>query len=121
MAHANAKLTPAGRLLIIQQIQDGYSQAEVARRMYLSRSTVSKWWRRYRDEGLAGLIDRSSTAKRLKHALGEQVIEAICSLRRELGAGPHRLAWELGMARKTLEKCSPKTSRELKRNSGERT
>lgn len=102
MAHANAKLTPAGRLLIIKQLEDGFSQAEVARRMYLSRSTVSKWWRRYREEGLTGLADRPSTAKRLKHALGEDVIEAICALRRELGAGPHRLAWELGMARSTI-------------------
>src|SRR5687768_5995760 len=98
MSHANAKLTPAGRLLVIQQIEDGFSQAEVARRMYLSRSTVSKWWRRYRAEGLAGLEDRPSRAKRLRHALGEEVMEAICALRRELGAGPHRLAWELGMA-----------------------
>ena len=46
MSHPNAKLTPAGRLLIVQQIEDGFSQAEVARRMYLSRSTVAKWWRR---------------------------------------------------------------------------
>jgi transposase InsO family protein len=102
MAHANAKLTPAGRLLIIKQIEDGFSQAEVARRMYLSRSTVSKWWRRYRDEGLEGLNDRPSRARLLRHALGEEVIEAICALRREMGAGPHRLAWELGMARSTI-------------------
>lgn len=102
MSHPNAKLTPAGRLLIIRQLEDGFTQAEVARRMYLSRSTVAKWWRRYKEEGLHGLEDRSSTAKRLKHALGEQVIEAICTLRRELGAGPHRLAWELGIARSTI-------------------
>lgn len=102
MSHANAKLTPAGRLLIIQQIDDGFSQAEVARRMYLSRSTVSKWWRRYQEEGLEGLNDRPSRARHLKHALGEEVIEAICALRRQLGAGPHRLAWELGLARSTI-------------------
>lgn len=102
MSHANAKLTAAGRLLIVQQIQDGFSQAEVARRMYLSRSTVSKWWRRYQEEGLAGLEDRPSRATQLKHALGEDVVAAICALRRELGAGPHRLAWELGMARSTI-------------------
>jgi transposase InsO family protein len=30
------------------------------------------------------------------------VVEAICSLRRELGAGPHRIAYELGMAASTV-------------------
>ena len=102
MTHANAKLTPAGRLLIIEQVKSGFSQSEVARRMYLSRATVGKWWRRYREEGLEGLQDRPSKAKRLAHALDEEVVELICRLRRELGCGPHRLAWELGMARSTI-------------------
>lgn len=102
MTHPNAKLTPAGRLTIIQLLEDGFSQAEVARRLCLSRPTVAKWWRRFREEGLAGLKDRSSRAKHLPHALGEDVVTAICALRRQLGAGPHRLAWELGMARSTV-------------------
>ena len=102
MSHPNAKLTPAGRLTLVQLIQQGFTQAEVARRLCLSRPTVAKWWRRFREEGLAGLKDRTSRAKRHPHALGEEVIAAICRLRRELGAGPHRLAWELGMARSTV-------------------
>lgn len=102
MVHANAKLTPAGRLLIVEQIEAGFSQAEVARRMFLSRATVGKWWRRYRDEGLGGLQDRPSKAKRLPHALGEEVVAIICRLRRELGRGPHRMAGELGLPRSTI-------------------
>lgn len=102
MSHRNAKLTAVGRVGIVSQIEAGYSQAEVARRMSLSRATVNKWWRRYREEGLAGLQDRSSRPKRVAHALGEEIIEAICALRRELGAGPHRLAYELNMARSTV-------------------
>ncbi len=102
MSHRNAKLTAVGRIGIVSQIEAGYSQAEVARRMCLSRATVNKWWRRYREEGLAGLKDRSSRPKRVAHALGEDVIETICTLRRELGAGPHRLAYELNMARSTV-------------------
>lgn len=102
MVHRNAKLTEYGRMLIIQRIEEGWSQAEVAEAQGVSRSTVSKWWRRYRDEGIAGLKDRSSRAHRLPHALGDTVIEAICSLRRELGAGPHRIAFELNMSRSTV-------------------
>lgn len=102
MTHPNAKLTPAGRLTIIQLIQAGFSQAEVARRLCVSRPTVSKWWHRFLEEGLAGLQDRSSRAKHLPHALGQEVIAKICELRRELGAGPHRLAWELKRPRSTI-------------------
>jgi transposase InsO family protein len=51
---------------------------------------------------VAGLQDRSSRARHLHHALGEPVIEAIVRLRRELGCGPHRIAWQLGMAASTV-------------------
>jgi transposase InsO family protein len=102
MSHANAKLNEYGRLLLINRLQEGWTQAEVAEAQGVSRSTVSKWWKRYREEGVAGLKDRSSAPRRLPRALGETVVEAICSLRRELGAGPHRIAYELGMAASTV-------------------
>jgi transposase InsO family protein len=95
MTHANAKLTPAGRLTIIDLIEAGFSQAEVARRLCTSRGTIAKWWKRYREEGTAGLKDRSSRARHLPHALGQDVIDAICQLRRETGYGPHRIAYAL--------------------------
>jgi transposase len=102
MSHPNAKLTGAGRLLLVQRLAAGYTQAEVAELQGVSRSTVAKWARRYREEGVAGLQDRSSRAQRIPHALGEQVMTAICDLRRELGAGPHRLSHELGIAASTV-------------------
>ncbi len=102
MSHANAKLNEYGRLLLVSRLEEGWSQAEVAEAQGVSRSTVAKWWKRYREEGIAGLRDRSSRAKHLPHALGETVVEAICRLRRELGAGPHRIAYHLGMAASTV-------------------
>ena len=102
MSHANAKLTPAGRLLIIQRLDLGWTQAHVAETLGVSRATVSKWRKRYGLEGEAGLKDRSSRALHFPHALGGHVIEAICSLRRELGVGPHRIAYELGLQRSTV-------------------
>lgn len=102
MSHANAKLNEHGRLLLVTRLQEGWTQAEVAEAQGISRSTVAKWWKRYREEGVEGLRDRSSRARRLPHALGETVVEAICTLRRELGAGPHRIAYELGMAASTV-------------------
>lgn len=102
MVHANAKLTLYGRRLIIQRLEQGWRQAEVAESIGVSRSTVAKYAKRYRQEGDAGLADRPSRAHRLQHRLGEPVVEAILRLRRELGAGPHRIAYELGMAASTV-------------------
>lgn len=102
MAHANAKLTLYGRRLIIERLEQGWTQAEVAAAMGVSRSTVAKYAKRFREEGDEGLRDRSSRATRLRHALGEDVVEAIVRLRRELGCGPKRIAYELGMASSTV-------------------
>ena len=85
MVHANAKLTLYGRRLIIQRLEQGWRQAEVAESIGVSRSTVAKYAKRYRQEGDAGLADRPSRAHRLQHRLGEPVVEAILRLRRELG------------------------------------
>lgn len=102
MTHANARLTVHGRRLIIERWESGRTQAEVAESLGVSRSTVAKYIRRYREEGDAGLADRSSRAKQLKHRLGEPVVASILRLRREMGAGPHRIAFELGMAASTV-------------------
>lgn len=102
MSHRNAKLTPAGRLLIVQRIQLGWTQANVAEAQGVSRSTVAKWWKRFHEHGLDGLGDASSCAHRRPHALGQPVVEAILALRQSLGAGPHRIAYELGMAPSTV-------------------
>ena len=52
MAHPDARLTPVTRLEMVREVEAGYSQAEVARRFRVSRPTVAKWWRRYREEGV---------------------------------------------------------------------
>jgi transposase InsO family protein len=102
VAHRNAKLNLYGRHLIIKRLEQGWRQAEVAEAAGVSRCTVARWARRYREEGVAGLQDRSSRPHRCPHALGEHIVEAIIRLRRELGAGPHRIAWELGLATSTV-------------------
>ncbi|TQN00833.1 transposase IS481 family protein [Microbacterium lacticum] len=63
MSHANARLTPAGRLIMVQRIQSGRAVAHVAAEMGISRTTAWRWWRRFRECGPAGLIDRSSVAR----------------------------------------------------------
>lgn len=102
MTHRNARLTVYSRLFIIERLQLGFTQAEVAATSGVSRCTVAKWAKRFREEGAAGLGDRSSRPRHCHHALGEDIVAAIIRLRRELGAGPHRIAWELSMPASTV-------------------
>ena len=63
MSHANARLTPAGRLILVQRIAAGRSPAHVAAEMGISRTCAYKWWNRWQADGKAGLIDRPSHAR----------------------------------------------------------
>jgi transposase InsO family protein len=63
VSHANARLTPAGRLIMVQRIAAGRPPAHVAAEMGVSGTTAWKWWHRWQEEGPAGLVDRSSVAR----------------------------------------------------------
>jgi transposase InsO family protein len=58
--HKNAGLTPKGRELLVERLDRGEHPADVASAMGVSLRTVYKWRKRFRDDGLAGLQDRSS-------------------------------------------------------------
>ncbi|TGO05117.1 Mobile element protein [Serinibacter arcticus] len=59
MTPANAVLTPAGRLRLVQRFEHR-PIAHVAAEMGISRQCASKWVSRYRELGEAGLIVCSS-------------------------------------------------------------
>ena len=63
MSHANARLTPAGRLIMVRRIAAGRPVAHVAAEMGVSRTTAWRWWRRWQEHGRAGLVDRGSVAR----------------------------------------------------------
>ena len=102
ISHANARLTPAGRLLLVERIEAGTTQAEVARQMGLSRGTVAKWWHRWCSEGEAGLVDRSSRPHRSPARTAGKVEERICRLRRSTKRGPAYLAARTGVPPSTM-------------------
>ena len=60
MSRTDARLTPVGRLLMVRRVEAGMPQACAAAQMGVSRGAVAKWCRRWRSEGEAGLVDRSS-------------------------------------------------------------
>jgi transposase InsO family protein len=102
MAHANACLTPRGRLVLVQRVAGGWPVSRAARAAGISRQTGSKWWNRYRREGAAGLIDRRSVVRRQARAHPAELGARLCRLRREQRVGPHRLAWQTGLSRSTV-------------------
>lgn len=54
MSHANARLMPAGRLLMVRRVELGMPQANVAVQMGLCWGTAAKWLHRYLVEGETG-------------------------------------------------------------------
>jgi transposase InsO family protein len=103
MAHANARLTEFGRLLLVQRITElGWPPAQAAQALGVSRATAYKWLGRYRAHGPAGLADRSSRPHHCPHALPASQVRRVLAARRRHRQGPHRLAWRLGMARSTI-------------------
>jgi hypothetical protein len=90
--HRNARLTPAGRLLLCQRIEAGWPVAHAAESMGMSRDRAYVWWRRYRVEGVAGLEDRSSRPRRCPTRTKASRERRIVQLRRKRGLGPARIA-----------------------------
>ena len=90
--HANAPLTPEGRLRLCHRIADGWSVAAAAESMNISRQAAHKWWRRYVDEGAGGLVDRSSRPRSCPHQTPARVERRIVALRQARRLGLARLA-----------------------------
>jgi transposase InsO family protein len=90
--HRNARLTPAGRLLLCQRIEAGWPVAHAAESMGISRDRAYVWWRRYQVDGAAGLEDRSCRPHRSPARTKASKERRIVHLRRRRGLGPARIA-----------------------------
>ena len=102
MAHANARLTPAGRRILCQRIAAGRPVAQVAAEMGISRTCAYRWWRRYREQGPAGLADRPSWAHHHPRRTPAQLEAAILELRQARKLGPARIAPLVGLPASTV-------------------
>jgi transposase InsO family protein len=100
--HRNARLTPAGRLLLCERIQAGWPVAHAAESMGMSRDRAYVWWRRYQAEGVAGLEDRSSRPHRCPTRTRASRERRIVTLRRSRGLGPARIAGIVGVPASTV-------------------
>jgi transposase InsO family protein len=100
--HANAPFGPKGRLTMVRRvIEQGWSFTEAAEAAGVSERTACKWVGRFRAEGEAGLVDRSSEPRSVPNRTSEDRVAAIAALRRLRMTGPE-IAECLGMALSTV-------------------
>jgi transposase InsO family protein len=87
--HANAALSLKQRERMARRVvQQGWSIAKAAEAAEVSDRTCSKWVARYRAEGVAGLLDRSSAPALVANRTEQHTIQAIAALRRLRFTGP---------------------------------
>jgi len=99
--HKNARLTEAGRALLVGRIKSGWPARLAAEAAGVSRRTAYKWLERDRRGGERRLRDRSSAPRRSPRRTPAARIGEIERLRRERLSGP-AIARALGMARSTV-------------------
>jgi transposase InsO family protein len=102
MAHGNARLTPFGRRLLVERVEQGWTITAAARAAGVSRQTASKWLGRERCEGAGGLADRRCRPRRIAYRLSGRELRPLVLLRLTRRLGPVPIAWRLGLAGSTV-------------------
>ena len=105
MSHGNALLTPAGRLRLARcVVDDGWPLRRAAERYGVSVTTAQRWSLRYREQGKAGMVDRSSRPHRCPAQLPVRSEHRIMGLRVSRRCGPARIGYRLGLEPSTVSK-----------------
>ena len=103
MSHRNARLTVRGRQLLVERVcEQGWAVAHAAKAQGVSRQCAHRWINRFREEGEAGLRDRSSRPHHRPSQTPVEVEEAIVAMRREQRRGQDWIGPELGVPARTV-------------------
>ena len=101
--HKNARLTRHGRERIVRLARSGQTPNAIASTVGVCPRTVRKWLKRHRDEGAAGLSDRSSRPHRFYRLTPADSIERIAELRRQRWTGK-QIAQTVGVSPATVSR-----------------
>ena len=102
--HANARTCPNSRKLLVKRIEEeNWSLMVAAEAAGISERSARKWLSRWRAEGDAGLLDRSSAPRHVPSRLSSDRVQAIEALRRLRMTGAE-IAEVLGMALSTVSR-----------------
>ncbi|GAW52586.1 MULTISPECIES: IS481 family transposase, partial [unclassified Nocardioides] len=105
MSHRNARLNVRGRQLLVERIcEKGWAVAHAAEAQGVSRQCAHRWVKRFREEGEAGLHDRSSRPHHCPSQTPVEVEEQILATRREQRRGQDWIAPELGVPARTVSR-----------------
>ena len=105
MPHANAVLTEKGRLKLARcVVEDGWPLRRAAERFQVSVPTAKRWADRFRAEGEAGMVDRSSRPLRCPNRTRRPIERKIKHLRTKKQLGPAQIAGRLGMHPSTVHR-----------------
>ncbi|HXQ18206.1 MAG TPA: IS481 family transposase, partial [Acidimicrobiales bacterium] len=104
MGHPRPKLSVFSRQLLVARVASGWPAAHVAEQLGISRATAYKWVRRFRAEGEAGLLDRSSRPHRSPRRLSDAAEAEIVAARAAWRYGPDRLGPLLGRPPSTVHR-----------------
>ncbi|MCW2693337.1 MAG: transposase [Mycobacterium sp.] len=105
MVHANAVLSPRGRLLLAQcVVDDGWPLRRAAERFQVSATTAARWAQRYRQCGAAGMTDRPSRPRRSPRRLPSRLERRIIKVRVTRRWGPARIGYLLGLHPSTVHR-----------------
>lgn len=123
--HSNAALTPRARLRLARLVvKQGWPIPRAAERYDVSWRTAKKWVERYRAEGPAGMIDRSSRPHQQPKRTPQPVVRKIVHLRWKQRLGPVEIGDKLGMPASTvhavLVRCRINRLTHIDRTTGER-
>ena len=103
MSHANAALTPRARLRLAQLVVDsGWTYAAAAKMFMVAPRTAKKWADRFRTEGAAGMVDRSSRPHTSPAKTSPEVVRRIVRVRWRRRLGPVQIAGQLAMPASTV-------------------
>ncbi|WP_436497236.1 IS481 family transposase [Actinokineospora sp. HUAS TT18] len=105
MSHRNAPLSETGRLRLARcVVDDGWPVRQAAQRFQVSVSTAARWAGRYRDEGAAGMADRSSCPRTSPLRTPTRIERRIVKVRVARRWGPARIAFLLGLNPSTVHR-----------------
>ena len=103
MSHANAALTPRARLRLAQLVVDrGWTYATAAKMFMVAPRTAKKWADRYRNEGPAGMADRSSRPRTSPTKTPPDLVRQIVRLRWRHRLGPVQIGGRLDLPASTV-------------------
>ena len=105
MSHANATLTPRGRLLLARcVVEQGWALRRAAERFQTSATTAGRWANRYREQGQAGMHDRPSRPHRSPRRTPNRLERRIIKVRIVRRWWPARIGFLLGLHPSTVHR-----------------